>query len=427
MRTIALIVALSLASLACNARLAGHTLGLGGVSPTDRNGTLETEVPDDRVILSDAYDHDPEGRFEPYADGPADAWAGVDGDGPARISAEAASELGVRVKAFACTAVHDHCLLRRTWFIESHDDRRRNPGRRHAVPAVFGPDEPGPPWNVQASHPAVTDYTALRTVPATRALLTAGATVVVLTPGVRHPSSGGEAYNRVWDLGVVDRVDWKGGALYLAGRDGRYWISAARVAVLSWRPGEDVAAVGGLTRAQMKVGKGDVIAPAVAPPSVAEPWAEVDADGQPRVAGAGEPIAETETTPCDAAHDHCLRPWLWFVDVDGAAVPARYTRKGFVRAARPDASLEVGYAYRTAPATAASVRAGATVVVFAGHSAGPSTEHEAMDRAWRLAKVARVLPDGLAVELEGGDRASLALVRVPALRWFAGDRAEALP
>lgn len=422
MRTLCLVLAL--AATACTARLGTRTFFTGGASTT---GASSSPPVDDRIPASDRDRRDPEGRFEPYPSAPASPWAGVDGDQPARISDEAAAELGVRVKPFACTAAHDHCLLARTWFFESDVDRKRAAGRRHAVPAVFGPRDPGPPWNARATHPPVEGYTALRTVPATRALLAPGATVVALAPPLRHPSSGGEAYAHVWALGTVARVDWARGAVYLDGRDDRYWISATRVAVLSWRPGGRVTVLDGRARDALTVRAADVVLPAAAAAAPADPWAAIDPAGQPRLDDDDAPIATTDTGPCDAARDHCLRPWLWFVDVDGAAVPARRTARGFVHATRPDAAVHgAGMAYRTAPADAAALRPGALVIVYDQHSDGPGTEHDAMSRPWRLAKIARVLPDRTAVELAGGDRASIDLVRTAVVRWFPGERAEAV-
>jgi hypothetical protein len=396
-----------------NGKKVGSSLGASsGASALDPGGGDSS---------SDARDD----GIEAYAAAPVDPWAGVANDQPVRISDEDASSLKVRDIESDCSAVHDHCLMRKTWFIEGDSQRDSNLEHRYAVPAVFGPDEPGPPWNVQANRPNTSGgYTAYRTVPATATLLAAGALVAALNYPAVAPSSGGAAYGQTWNFGIVDRVDWSAGRLYLVARTEPFQIASTRVAVLSWSPGGKLSILGGHDRKQIVVAANDVIAPKADTGSIADPWSAVGADKQPMVVIDRDPILAIADRSCDAAHDHCLRPWVWFVASKGDAVPGRWTGQRFVPADSVDGRIErAGMAYRTVPATSANLHKSAVVVVYSTDSAGPSAEDDALGPHWQLGKVAEVRADAGLVKLDGDDDyRNLALVRVAVLQWFPGEQ-----
>jgi hypothetical protein len=204
------------------------------------------------------YDHLP-----PYPDAPSDPWASVAADQPRRLDAAAAEGWTVRSTDFACTAAHDHCVTADSWLIEDDSSARRSPsGHSVGVAFGFGPDGLLEPSNSQRSAGRPTqDYTAYRTVPATRKNLTPGALVAVLPFPETHLHRGGDVFKTTWYLGVVERVDWELGFVYLVKRDGPFWISGARAAVLAWRPGGKVEIVGGRARGELAVDKRDVVLP----------------------------------------------------------------------------------------------------------------------------------------------------------------------
>lgn len=205
-------------------------------------------------IVTTAFRHLP-----PYPSAPQDPWLGVAGDGPRRRSAED-SQASVRGNDFACTSLHDHCFTSDTWLIENAESVKRSKYRSaHAY--LFGPDGPSLPLNANGHGLPSDDYTAYRTVPATRTNLKAGALVMALTFPETQLGRGTEVFQVTWNTGVVDRVDWDLGFVFFVGQDRNYWITATRVAVLAWRPGGKVEILGGADRKALAVSASDVVLP----------------------------------------------------------------------------------------------------------------------------------------------------------------------
>jgi hypothetical protein len=200
-------------------------------------------------------------KLPPYLSAPADPWAGVAGDQPLRWSEDDARYWIIRANEGDCTAAHDHCLIRDAWFTEA-DMARDRTVYRYAYPRVFGPDAPTNPKNASVGGSFSEDqgYTAYRSVPATRANLQPGALVLVLEDK-KLPYDGRQAVEASWIIGPLDRVDHDNHKLYIVGRDKPEWLSAARVVVITWRPGEKIQIVGGAKRDSLAVSAKDVFLP----------------------------------------------------------------------------------------------------------------------------------------------------------------------
>ena len=153
------------------------------------------------------------------------------------------------------------------------EDRSRDGAAalRVARPFGFGPELPALPSGAASIAnvvPAPEDdarawmrtMTAYRSVPATRGNLVPGALAFAVRGFQPHPASGRDAFDE-WRAGVVDRVDWDLGFVYLAGEVEPRWISAARVAVLAWRAGGTVTVVGGQPPDRLAVTLEQVISP----------------------------------------------------------------------------------------------------------------------------------------------------------------------
>lgn len=215
-----------------------------------RSGEVETK---DGQVTS-AYR-----KMPPYPAAPVDPWAAVDGDQPRRYSEED-SQQSVRDNDFACTALHDHCFAPNVWLIENDQDVARH--RSHTAAAyVFGPSGPALPVNANGGGLPSEPYTAYRTVPATKKNLKPGARVMALTFPRTELSRGTDVFKVAWNTGIVDRVDWDLGFVFLVGEDRNYWITATRVAVLSWKPGGKVEIIGGGARGSLAVRADEVILP----------------------------------------------------------------------------------------------------------------------------------------------------------------------
>jgi hypothetical protein len=239
--------------LVTRARTGGSASTAASTGNAERGATTAVETQDGQV--TSAYRN-----MAPYPDAPTDPWAAVEGDQPRRMSKDAAVTWSVRDNDFACTSAHDHCFAAGLWMIES-DDAARQGTFRVAAAYGFGPDGPVLPLNAKTTGLPPEPYTAYRTVPATRTNLVPGAHVFALTFPRTQLTRGSDVFNEIWNTGVVDRVDWDLGFVYLAGQDRSYWITATRTAALSWRPGGNVEVVGGRPRDSLAVRKEDVILP----------------------------------------------------------------------------------------------------------------------------------------------------------------------
>ena len=208
----------------------------------------------------------------PYPKAPGDPWAAVVGDQPLRMSNDAAYNWTARSDELACTAAIDHCFALGTWLMEEdaqRDSARQNGMDRAAQALGFGPVGTIVPSN--ANHGAFADdataYTAYRTVPAAKKNLVPGALVMTLklqtsTPlATKQLASGAEVFRSAFGVWVVDRVDWDMGFVFFVGKQDPFWITATRVAVLSWRPGGKVTILGGAKRDQLAVTVNEVTLP----------------------------------------------------------------------------------------------------------------------------------------------------------------------
>jgi hypothetical protein len=202
----------------------------------------------------------PTAEYPPYPDAPHDPWLAVTGDQPFRLTEDELGRWRWRAEEFACTAAHDHCLPGNIWMLEQDADKERGGEARTGAPYGFGPEEPAVPGNLRSNN-LRENFTAYRTVPATKKNLVPGALVFALSFPKKHPGSGADAVQTTWKIGVVDRVDWDMGFVYLKGQKKQLWTSSARVGVLSWRPGEKVQILGDAKKEALAVAPGDVVLP----------------------------------------------------------------------------------------------------------------------------------------------------------------------
>lgn len=438
-------VALPLALTACAVKLNGTSYGPGTAAASPGGGTTAPPAagsaanPTPPTEAGDAGEPD-----DPFADGtplygppptrcfqhkdpprplysttPVDPWLAVASDKPAL-----ATGLWRHGKRGArCTAQHDHCVRECAWFI-SYDKS--------------GADQPVPTWMMQQDEADTfrdgmrttrlehLPRPAYRTVPATRRHLTPGAIVIALTYPARIPKDdlGVDA----WLVGRLDRVDWKAGKLYMVGSPDPFWLSATRVAVLSYRPGGKVEIVGKLRRDELAARPGELFEPLADVVTVSDPWAQVGKDKQP-LAADDRRAFETAQVDCVASNDHCLRPWVWLADVGGGKLrPARFDGKAFLGLDAIDRTYplpDLRVAYRTAPATRERLEVGATV--FVHDLGGRPSEQAAHTTRWRAVKVTEIGGDGMfrGTDASGGGKWKVEHARVPVVMWVPGEKAEA--
>jgi hypothetical protein len=225
----------------------------GPPAPDPTRPATETE----NGVLTRRYEGMP-----PYPTAPQDPWLGVDGDQPRRLAIEPHELWTVRSNDHDCTAAVDHCLVNEAWLVEEDASARRSSFRTaHAF--AFGPNGLLRPINARTSAGLPGEpFTAYRTVPATPRNLVVGA--LVMTLGFDKPTiqRGAEVFERTWNVGFVEKIDWDVGFVYLVGQPDRtYWITATRTAVLAWKPGEKVIVLGGRPRDQLTVRPDEIVFP----------------------------------------------------------------------------------------------------------------------------------------------------------------------
>ena len=192
--------------------------------------------------------------FLPVSKEPASPWAGVSKGHPVKLDIKW-EQLWIRDESIKCTAAVDHCLSAAAWFWVKNVIEAST--LRNAYPVVFttdGPKRPAPLAN--GDKPA---YTAYRSVPATKKNLAPGR-IVFAFPDAAIPSGTDDVYDR-WQMGVVERVDWDLGMLFLKEREQPYFISAARVAVLSYDPTAGVKILDGKKKDELAVTAAEVVVP----------------------------------------------------------------------------------------------------------------------------------------------------------------------
>ena len=247
-----------------NGKTFGPTTPLGGSTSsssgsTREPGTLGSGFAADDPAPADGQYH----KLPPYPAAPADPWAAVSGDQPKRWSADDADHWVVRGNDGDCSAAHDHCLDKDTWFIVRDRDLERardNTINASATVHVFGPEGPAQAANT-GSNRVGDPYTAFRTVPATKANLAPGAIVIGLPRDTPTLGSGQHAVNASWSYGIVEDVDFEIGTYKFKGAGDTSRLTGARVVVLSWHEGEKLKIVGGKKRDQLAVKASDVFLP----------------------------------------------------------------------------------------------------------------------------------------------------------------------
>jgi len=192
----------------------------------------------------------------PIVESPVDPWIGVNGNNPMTFDdhVEFGKRWEVRTQQVQCTAMRDHCLPPIAWMWIHMGDR--SPVKDAHIVA-FTPEGPSSPHYAKA-HINSDPFTAYRTVPATRGNLVAGVLAAAHPKAI--PDDPIEAFN-LWSFGTVERVDWDLGFVWFVGSKEPRFITASRVAVLSYAPGGTVTILGGKQRTELAVAPADVILP----------------------------------------------------------------------------------------------------------------------------------------------------------------------
>ncbi len=183
----------------------------------------------------------------------ASPWSGVSKGHPVKLAFDS-NEWGRRDENIQCTAAVDHCLPAAAWFVVKNVLGPATAKTAH--PVAFFADGPKRPSRLQGSD--YRDYTAYRSVPATKKELVAGARVLAL-PKTDVPN----AYSvyEDWQMGVVDRVDWDLGMLFFKDVEEAFFITTARIPVLSYEPETGVKILDGKKRDQLVPNAADLLLP----------------------------------------------------------------------------------------------------------------------------------------------------------------------
>ncbi|MBL9019284.1 MAG: hypothetical protein JNL83_34165 [Myxococcales bacterium] len=200
-----------------------------------------------------------------YPTAPADPWAAVNGDQPRRRSAEQVEHWKLRGKPeTVCSAKIDHCIPADAWFIVKDSDAKRYMPTSAGWTVFDHEGHLATAWNGRSPISTNRDnkeITAYRTVPATRANIKPGSQVMVMSRDTGIPNSEETSYGAFWNYGIVDEVDVDGGFFTLKNKDDTFKLFAARVVVLSWKPGGKVEIVGGKGKNELAVKASDVFNP----------------------------------------------------------------------------------------------------------------------------------------------------------------------
>jgi hypothetical protein len=410
-------ILLPLALVACGVKVNGKSYGLGGSSNSSSgssgssgssssgNSASESsdEAPRYAAPSSQCYMMTRDGDHPPILSSPADPWLAVSSDKPVDLEHRS---LTMWQAGDDCSAQHDHCLRDCIWFT---DDTRRGDEPGQSNLAIYGQGQ------VSVVLSGAPMY---RTVPATKRMLTRGAIVVALREMQATPASDYD-----WQIGTLDRVDWKAETMYMVGSNNPYRLSSTRVAVLSWREGGKVEIVGGRKRNELAVRTDELFLPKTII-AQSDPWSQVK-DGNPIVVADTQPFAEVDGM-CKPENDHCLRPWAWLVDNNsGFAFVGKYDGKTFqaLRAIDEPKRIDgIVAAYRTVPATRANLKVGVQVFLVNGSEQSQHTTR------WDIGKVIKVRGDDqVDVAMSSRDvTLPMNILRVPVLVWFPGEKVEKL-
>ena len=197
----------------------------------------------------------------PYPTAPADPWIAVQGDQPTRWPEEAADHWKVRSDQHDCNAKADHCLQKDAWFfVRDRDVERYMPAT--AGWAVFDHEgKAAHAWNGRGVTPGPSEFTAFRTVPATKSNIKVGTAVIALPRDAGKLGSEVDSHNATWYYGFVEEVDHDGGFFTIKNKQDSFKLWGARVIVLQWKPGGKVETVNGFQRNNMAVKASDVYLP----------------------------------------------------------------------------------------------------------------------------------------------------------------------
>lgn len=199
--------------------------------------------------------------YLPISKEPADPWAGVRDDKPATFQdgIKTDTRWSAREEKVTCTALRDHCLPAIAWMWVRQMDVERSIKAAHVVAFTpLGAIQPRIRRRMGDIGGEGDPYTAYRTVPATRNNLVVGALAVAHDDAI--PKSSIHAFD-LWTMGVVERIDWDLGFVWFAGSEDARFITATRIAVLSYTPGGKVTILGGKKRDELAVKPADVILP----------------------------------------------------------------------------------------------------------------------------------------------------------------------
>jgi hypothetical protein len=413
------VAAIAAAGAACSLAAAGPNAGGG------KQGTTKRKAGAAGSCAAQA-NKDP----WPFLDAPADPWRAVADGKPIKVVLDERAG-GAGERKATCDAAHDHCLRDCTWLIAQ--PHTASPGKQAVAfhlgtdgawhTATYGDENPEP------------GFIAYRTVPATRKNLAVGQLVFAVAAPARVAGGTGTGdrldlgpLDAIWDTGMVESIDWDAGLVRLEGRTEPYFLSVTRIAALAYTDGAAaVEAIEGVDATAPAVA--DVIQPMPRKRSTTDPWSQVGKTKQPLAAAAPTARLTGFADDCSAATDHCLAPWVWFVDVGNEKlIPARWSGKKFVTATDSDPVTDShGLAYRTRPAKDADIKVGAKLAIFDGTDPPPSEAGAHARRGWIIGKVTAV--DHAAKEFEiDSDSAKHpnGNARVLVVYWLPGEDAAAV-
>ena len=199
-----------------------------------------------------------------YPTAPADPWVAVNGDQPRRRGADVENWKLRGKPETVCSAKIDHCIPPDAWFIVKDSDAKRYMPTSAGWTVFDQNGHLANAWNGRSPISTNKDnkeITAYRTVPATKTNIKPGSQVMVMSRDSGIPNSEESSYGAYWNYGIVDEVDIDGGFFTLKNKDDTFKLFAARVVVLSWKPGGKVEIVGGKSKNELAVKASDTFSP----------------------------------------------------------------------------------------------------------------------------------------------------------------------
>ncbi len=380
--------------------------GGGDAPPTGGDATYAVAAPGStcRAETSRRAEGQP-----PFLDRPADPWLAVRDGKPVAMN-QSTKTIHPRYQGGPpCDAQHDHCLRDCAWLGRD--------GRTTQYLFNGGVDWFSAGMELTEGNDTIEMY---RTVPASRSNLKVGALAYGRIEGQRIPTSEDDA-QRGWTSGKVESIDLAAGTMRLVGQKDPFFLSSARVAVLVYRAGQQVAVIPG---ADPKAPPSDqLFLPAEKQAGSEDPWKQVDGNGQPRASTELGPVV-TFNQDCSAKFNHCLRPSAWMLETTFHLRVVHWNGKAWVDPANGGPLDDPGKAYRTRPAQRGEAKVGTFVIAFRDLKDPPVSEAAAYGEGkWFAGKIASI--DGDRVTLDGVDGTiHIDNLRVPLVWWFPGEKAE---